>query len=97
MAEPVVLIATLKAKNGQELALKEQLTGMVPSVLKEPGCITYTLHESCEHPGTFVFYEVWENQSALDAHNVAPALLSLVARKDELLAEPSQLQFLKRV
>lgn len=97
MTEPVVLIATLTAKAGQESALKAQLTGMVQAVLKEPGCVTYTLHESCEAPGTFVFYEVWENQAALDAHNQAPALLSLVARKDELLAAPSQLQFLTHI
>lgn len=97
MSDSVVLIATLKAKQGQEAALRAQLTGMVPSVLQEPGCVTYTLHEASDAPGTFMFYEVWANQAALDAHNQAPALLSLVEKQDLLLAEPARLQFFKLI
>jgi quinol monooxygenase YgiN len=62
------IVAILKAKPGQESELRQALLTLIPPVLQEPGCIQYTLHESLDHPGHFVFYEAWADQAAIDRH-----------------------------
>ena len=37
--------------------------------LKEDGCIRYDLHQGIDDESTFVFYEIWKDQKALDFHN----------------------------
>jgi len=95
--DEICLVARLKAKPGQEAALAEAVTAIVPKVRAEPGCLGYTAHVSREEEGTVVMYEVWADQAALDAHTRAPALSSLAARFDELLSEPLGLEPLRRI
>lgn len=63
--------AILKAKPGNEEKLKAELIKMLEPSRSESGCIQYTLHESVE-PGVFVFYEVWEDEAALEFHMNTP-------------------------
>ena len=95
--DEICLVAYLKAKPGKEAALAEAVAAIVPRVRAETGCIGYTAHVSREEPGTIVMYEVWADQGALDTHAKAPALSSLAARFDELLAEPLGLTPLRRI
>lgn len=39
---------------------------------KEPGCISYDLHQSISEPNKVVFVERWKDQAAIDAHFAAP-------------------------
>ena len=41
---------------------------------------------SVEHPGTFLFHEVWESREHHTAHTRTPHFLRWNARKDALLA-----------
>jgi quinol monooxygenase YgiN len=93
----IQLIAYLVAKPGQEQALINAVLAIVPDVLKEPGCIAYSPHVSREHPGTVVMYEVWADQSALDAHGSGANLQSLAAQFGDLLVEPLRLELLRRL
>ncbi|WP_075219602.1 putative quinol monooxygenase [Acuticoccus yangtzensis] len=93
----ICLVAHLVAKPGQEAALREAVTALVPQVRREQGCLGYTAHVSREAPGTIVMYEVWADQAALDVHAAAPALSALAARFDALLAEPLRLEPLRRI
>ena len=97
MSEHVHLIARLVAREGQEAALVEVMAAVVPAVLKEPGCLTYTAHESRERPGTIVMYEIWESQAALDVHAGGANFRALAARFDELLSEPLAIELLHRI
>ena len=91
------LIARLVPRAGQEAALAQAMTTIVPQVLQEPGCLAYVAHVSRDQPGTVVMVETWANQAALDAHNAAPALAWLIPQLGELLAEPLALEFLRRI
>lgn len=67
----VVLTASVKAKPGQEDAVKQALLSLVGPTRKEPGCIVYNLHQSKTDPTMFMFYEQWASQEALDAHGAS--------------------------
>ncbi|MBN3553463.1 antibiotic biosynthesis monooxygenase [Fictibacillus nanhaiensis] len=64
----ITINAILKAKPGKEESLREELIQVVQASRKEEGCISYTLHESTENPETFVFYENWLDEDALNRH-----------------------------
>ena len=64
----VILTATVRAKAGEEDAVKEALLSLVEPTRQEPGCVCYNLHQSKKEKGHFMFYEIWANQEALDAH-----------------------------
>jgi quinol monooxygenase YgiN len=70
--EMIVVIATFKAKAGQEKELEEALTSIVPDVQKEEGTVMYTIHKSKADPGQFLFYEMYKDKAALEAHSSTP-------------------------
>ncbi|KAA0576299.1 putative quinol monooxygenase [Azospirillum sp. Sh1] len=96
-SDQVQLVAYLVAKPGQEQALADAITAIVPAVLKEPGCLAYSAHVNRERPGTIVMYEVWQDQAALDTHAKAAAFTGLAAQFDTLLGEPLQIELLRRI
>ena len=73
----VVLTAMVKAKPGQEDAVKEALLALVEPTRKEPGCLCYNLHQSKSDPTQFMFYEQWASKEALDAHGKTPHMKAL--------------------
>jgi quinol monooxygenase YgiN len=73
----VTLTAMVKAKPGQEGAVKEALLSLVEPTRKEPGCLVYNLHQSIGDPTLFMFYERWSSQEALDAHGKTPHMRAL--------------------
>jgi len=84
------LIAILRPRPEQAESLRQRLTGLVAPTRREQGCREYTLHENLERP-EFVFYEAWASQADLDRHLATPALKSLIAALDGILAEPMTL------
>jgi len=75
--EGVIVVATVKAKPGQEEAVKESLLSLVEPTRKEPGCICYNLHQAKDDKTQFMFYEQWASKEALDAHGKTPHLQAL--------------------
>ena len=75
--EGVILVASVKAKPGQEEAVKEILLALVEPTRKESGCLCYNLHQSKTDKTEFMFYEQWASKEALTAHSNTPALKSL--------------------
>jgi quinol monooxygenase YgiN len=78
--EGVILVAMVKAKPGQEDAVKEVLLSLVEPTRKESGCLCYNLHQSKSDKSQFMFYEQWAGKEALDAHGQTPHLKSLGER-----------------
>jgi quinol monooxygenase YgiN len=76
----VVLTAMVRAKQGQEDAVKEALLSLVEPTRKEPGCLCYNLHQSKSDPTMFMFYEQWKSKEALDAHGKTPRMRALGAK-----------------
>ncbi len=73
----VILVASVKAKAGQEDAIKEVLLALVEPTRKESGCLCYNLHQAKDDKSQFMFYEQWASKEALDAHGKTPHLTSL--------------------
>ncbi len=76
-ADAIILTAMVKAKPGQEEAVKEALVSLVKATRQEPGCLCYNLHQSKSDPTNFMFYEQWANQEAVDAHGKTPHMKAI--------------------
>ena len=75
--EGIILTALVKAKPGQEEAVKEALVSLVEPTRQESGCLCYNLHRSKSDPTQFMFYEQWASKEALDAHGKTPHMKAL--------------------
>ena len=97
MDEKVTVIAQLKAKIGKVQAAKELLGSLIGPTRKEAGCIDYYLHQGQQDESRFMFYENWASQGALDEHMQTPHLKNLVAKAEELFAEPIDVSLWKMI
>ena len=75
--EGVIVVATVKAKPGQEEPVKEALLSLVDPTRKESGCLCYNLHQAKDDKTQFMFYEQWASKAALDTHGKTPHLRAL--------------------
>jgi quinol monooxygenase YgiN len=94
---PVTVIATLKARPGQEPALEQALLDLIPTTRKEAGCLNYDLHRSTDDSRVFVFYENWTSQAALEAHLANAHLVAFGQKADALLSEPPQIVLFQKI
>ncbi|OGR37096.1 MAG: hypothetical protein A2051_06760 [Desulfovibrionales bacterium GWA2_65_9] len=73
------------------------LAAVVGATRSEPGCLEYIAHIHAENPCRVLFYERWQGQAALDAHNASAHLAAFRAVVGPRLAAPPQLGFWKRL
>ena len=86
--EKFTLIGQIKAKNGCEQAVKQELQLLIDKSRKESGNIYYDLYQAIDNESLFLFHEGWQNQKALDEHMDSPYFKRFIAKESELLAEP---------
>ncbi|HET6936153.1 MAG TPA: putative quinol monooxygenase [Candidatus Angelobacter sp.] len=75
----IVLKVDMLVKAGTEEKAKEYIRILQEHSRKEPGCVQYVGHQSTEHPRKFLFYEVYKDGAALQAHRDAPHFKQYVA------------------
>ncbi len=67
------LVVTLRVRPGLReeflTAIREQAE---TSMREEPGCLRFDVCEDVDDPDRFVFYEVYRDDAALDAHRATP-------------------------
>ena len=68
----IVLLVQFTVKAGSEQEAQKIIQTMTEHTRKEPGCRQYVGHQSTDDPQQFMFYEVYDDQAALDAHRAAP-------------------------
>lgn len=68
----VVLSVVLEAVPGREEELGRKLAELVNPTRNEPGCFDYQLSEMEGKLGTYLFYEKFADQAALDRHLAMP-------------------------
>lgn len=73
----IVVVAKIKATQGQEPEMEKALLDMIPKVKEEPGTLVYTLHRDQNEPGVFLFYEKYKDMDALLAHSATPYFKAL--------------------
>ncbi len=86
----VTLIVRFITKGGQENRIVELFKSFVPLVRKEQGNMDFHFHTVEGNKSEFILYERWENQSALDAHNLLDSTKKIVSDLKEVLAAPIQ-------
>lgn len=93
----MIVVARLKAREGEEKRLEEALQEMIPSVAKEEGTLIYTLHRSQKDPGTFLFYEKYRDGKALKEHGETAYFKALGPKIKDFLAGPMQIDFYEEI
>ena len=92
MAEKkVTVVARIRAKEGMEEKVKQELMALVNPTRREKGCINYVLHQSVENKSLFMFYENWGSKRDLDEHLKMPYMKSHMEKAKEILAEPGEI------
>lgn len=64
----VILMATLKANEGQGDAVAEEFKKLVPKILKDPGTVGYLVSRVANDPNKFIVIEQYESREALQFH-----------------------------
>jgi quinol monooxygenase YgiN len=83
----VVVVVTLRAKQGKEDEMAQALTADSEKTHGEDGCLVYAMHRQVDDPANFAIVECWASQAHLDAHLALPEVKELIARLDSLAAE----------
>jgi quinol monooxygenase YgiN len=53
---------------------------------REPGTLVYAVHTVKDHPLQRIFYELYRDEEAFDAHGAAPHTRRYLAERDQYLA-----------
>ncbi len=86
------ILALLEAKPGKENELEAFLKSAQPLAVAEPA--TTTWYAVKLGPARFGIFDTFPNDSGRQAHLSGPIAKALMARADELLAKPPQLEML---
>ena len=82
----VAIYARLVAKPGKEAEVAEFLRSAQPIVANEPGTVTwYAIQESASE---FSIFDTFNDEAGREAHLNGDVAKALMARADELFAEP---------
>lgn len=83
----VTVMVRLKAKKGMGARLRAAALSLIPKTRQESGCIDYFFHVDEKDPESFMFYENWTDNEALQQHLDMPYLKDFQRLLDEILAE----------
>jgi quinol monooxygenase YgiN len=71
----LTVVAKLKVKAEKTEAFEAEARKMIAHVKEnEPGTLTYVLHKSTGEAGSYLFYEVYQDQAAFAVHGGSPAM-----------------------
>ncbi|WP_217363386.1 putative quinol monooxygenase [Duganella rivi] len=78
------IVAEVRAKPGQEAALRKITLPLIAHVRSDPKNLVYFLQEDREAPGHFIFYEIFASREDFEAHNAQPYVKEWFAKLPEL-------------
>ena len=91
----VTVVAFVRARDGKESELIRATEALVPKVRQEAGNLLCQAHRGMEEPNLLVFYEIFENAAALEAHKSAPHVKQWAMDVGSLTAGPVELKVLE--
>jgi len=84
---PITVIAKLKVQSGKEAEFEAAAKQMIATVKEsEPGTLSYVLHKNTKDATEFIYYEVYQDQAALDAHGKTDHMKAFGGKIGALLA-----------
>ena len=63
---------------------------MVENSNSEQGCLIYKLYQEVGNPQSFIFYEVYQNQDAVNIHNSSLYFKTFIEKISELASDKPQ-------
>lgn len=87
MKKQVTVLVRFQTKKGMGKRLQEAALSLLDKTRKEKGCIGYYFHANETDPDSFMFYENWTSQQALDEHLDMPYIKEFIKLLDDVLIE----------
>jgi quinol monooxygenase YgiN len=75
----LVLVVHMRAREGMEEEAAGVMRELAEATRREPGCIHYIPVQNREDPRSFMFYEQYTDQAALDEHSASEHFERLAA------------------
>jgi quinol monooxygenase YgiN len=85
MNSEITCIAQFTAKKEKTEQLKRSLTALIEPTRKEPGCLSYSLHQNTENENMFTMIERFKDKEAFDFHGRQPYLVNFKNSVEELI------------
>lgn len=93
----VTVLALVKAKEGMEQIVAQELMSLVNPTRLEPGCINYDLHQAADDKSQFMFYENWKSMGDLEKHREMPHMKAFKQKIGSFLAKPMEVTLFKMI
>ncbi len=74
----LAVTALWEARDGEADAVADILARFAPEARQEPGTQLFQVHRSVENPSHFLFYEVFDDAAAYEAHQQTPHFKALI-------------------
>ncbi len=78
----LIIVANIVAKSDKIDKVKQALLLLVEQTQKEPGCVTYTLHQDNKDDAHFVVYENWQSYELWQQHTKAQNFTNFLTEVD---------------
>lgn len=69
---------TWEVREGEENAAVDIIARFAPEARKEPGLEMLMVHRNADHPAKFLFYEVFRDGAAFEAHQKTPHFTAMI-------------------
>jgi quinol monooxygenase YgiN len=97
MGKKITVLARIRAKEGMEEQVKQELLALVKPTRAEEGCINYHLHQVVDDKTLFVFHENWRSGEDLDKHVATAHFQAFAAKAGDLLGEPVDITLMEEI
>ncbi|MDR0394871.1 MAG: antibiotic biosynthesis monooxygenase [Tannerella sp.] len=87
-----VVVAQAFVKEGQEAVFIDAAKAVVEATRREPGCLFYSFYQSPLDPGSFIFYEEYKDEAALNAHASSDHFKVFAGAISDILAEELKIE-----
>ncbi|MDQ2708632.1 MAG: antibiotic biosynthesis monooxygenase [Actinomycetota bacterium] len=86
MSDGFGLVVRFSLKPGHEEAFDKLVSATLPGIRdREPGTLIYTCHTVTSRPEQRVFYELYRDRAAFDAHEEQPNVKRFLAEREQHL------------
>jgi quinol monooxygenase YgiN len=84
------LVVRFLLREGREGAFDELMARTVPAIAAgEPGTLVYTVHTVADEPRLRIFYELYRDRAAFEAHEEQPHTRAFLDAREELVESVS--------
>lgn len=89
-SKQVIVLVQIKAKEGMEERLKQEILSLVAPTRSEEGCIRYDVHQAADDQSLFMVYETWASKKDMDRHDEMPYFKVYIEKAGNLAAGPPE-------